>query len=258
MGKVRKSQTQKRRALAAFDGAERASSFEGSALAAELDLSDGTSSVVVLQASDERGTAGWASFLPHVLAGQTAVYILRQQPGETLSELDQRVRQRIAHSDPETQRVLWVTSPDAPRSTIAKLRPMLTGYCGRERDVLLVSGANVMLMAPTREPDEVSPLAANASMTHDVGVTHDADVTHDAGATRDSGTPILAGAPRRAVPATGRVTNSTNGHQQTVGTAAGQRPPSEPAPERATPERSEVRWESPNSDGLDDPNKRTA
>jgi hypothetical protein len=197
----------------------------GSALAAALDLSDGTSSVVVLQADGDEGTAGWASFLPHVLAGQTAVYILRQQPGESLDALDARVRGRIASADPETQRVLWVTTPDAPVGMLDALRPTLAKYCSRDRDVLLVSGANVMLMAPPARADEAVEADGLSS-----------SATAQTSAAGGGGL-----AESRPGPAPGRV-----------------RPRSEPVPAPSTPEHSEVRWESPVVADADDPSSRSA
>ncbi len=119
----------------------------GFALEAALDLSDGTSSFVVLQG----GEGAWASFLPSVLIGQRAVVILLQQPGESLRQLHERVGERLAQADYPTNRLLWVTPPDAPEETLDELRSVLADYCDAQREVLLVSGDIVELM--TAEPE---------------------------------------------------------------------------------------------------------
>ncbi len=130
----------------------------GFALEAALDLSDGTSSIVVLQGEE----GAWAAFLPSVLIGQRAVVMLRQQPTESLEALRARVSERLAHADYPTNRLLWVTPPTTPEEELDALRPVLTDYCDAQREVLLVSGENVELMTAEPELEDVplGPVAA--------------------------------------------------------------------------------------------------
>lgn len=117
-------------------------SSSSQALEAALDLSDGTSSVVVLQG----GRGAWASFLPSVLVGQHAVLMLRQRTHEGFAELRDRVRQRLANAEQPTQRLLWVTPPDLDAATLATIRDTLFEFCLPLREVLLVSGDEVLLL----------------------------------------------------------------------------------------------------------------
>jgi hypothetical protein len=117
-------------------------SSSSQALEAALDLSDGTSSMVVLQG----GKGAWASFLPSVLVGQHAVVMLRQRASEAFEELRDRVRQRLANSEQPTQRLLWVTPPDLDAATLAAVRDSLFEFCLPLREVLLVCGDEVLLL----------------------------------------------------------------------------------------------------------------
>lgn len=133
----------------------------GVALEAALDLSDGTSSIVVLQGGD----GAWASFLPSVLVGQRSVFMLRQQPTEALGDLLDRVRQRLTHTDYPMHRLLWVTPPDTSETVLDGLRPVLSDFCDAQREVLLVSGERVELMAA--EP-ELEDLIFSESGEHEI------------------------------------------------------------------------------------------
>ncbi len=117
------------------------------ALEAALDLSDGTSSIVVLQG----GKGAWASFLPSVLVGQHAVLMLRQRSGEDLEELRGRVLRRLANAEQPTQRLLWVTPPDIDGAALAEIRESLYDFCLPMREVLLVSGDDVLLLSGGNE-----------------------------------------------------------------------------------------------------------
>lgn len=143
-----------------YEGSRQRSS--GVALEAALDLSDGTSSIVVLQGGD----GAWAAFLPSVLVGQRSVFMLRQQPTESLQELLTRVGQRLNHADYPMHRLLWVTPPDTSDALLDILRPSLVNFCDAQREVLLVSGERVELMAA--EP-ELEDLVCSESGEHASG-----------------------------------------------------------------------------------------
>lgn len=124
----------------------------GFGLEAALNLSDGTSSIVVLQG----GSGAWTRFLPSVLVGQRTVVMLRQNPGEQLEALCERVSKRMRSADYPTHRLLWVTPPDTSEESLERVRPRLMSYCDAGREVLLVSGQNVELIAAELEGEAFS------------------------------------------------------------------------------------------------------
>lgn len=123
---------------------EDTSSGTGDGLGAALDLSDGTSSLVVLHADND----AWANFLPSVLAGQQRVIILRRKDAEDLQQLVLRVLERLTASNPPVQRIIWVMPRVMTDESVDDVRHLLESLCDEQREALLVTGEDVMLLQP--------------------------------------------------------------------------------------------------------------
>jgi hypothetical protein len=134
----------------------------GSALGAALALSDERSSLVVLQGDDCKPATAWLAYLPacfvdQFLIGHQSICILLQQQDESVSQLQQRVRERLQSLETPPQRLLWITPDDAQGERVSQLQSTLTRHCGAQVEVLLVTGDSLTRVVPLVVAESATP-----------------------------------------------------------------------------------------------------
>lgn len=132
-----------------------------SGLGAALTLADERCSVVVL----ETGST-WASALPSALAGQQAVFVLNQLPGESITQLQRRVALRLRSSEFPPQRLLWSAAPHHSTHAVRLLQELITRLDDAELQVLLIAGSDVWAVSADASSSSILPPVPARSETN--------------------------------------------------------------------------------------------